>query len=88
LKNLVDESNQKEDVRKRKMTLEYEINEAARERAEKMAVGIADTIVAERLEDDRLETARNMICDGVPLEAISRYTRLSPEQVERLKESL
>jgi flagellar biosynthesis/type III secretory pathway protein FliH len=100
LKGLVDESNEKEDVRKRKMTLEYEINEAAQERAEQlaekmavgmaqdMAVGIADTIVAERLEDDRLETARNMICDGIPLEAISRYTRLSPEQVERLKESL
>jgi predicted transposase/invertase (TIGR01784 family) len=112
LKGLVDESNEKEDVRKQKMTLEYEINEAAQERAEKIAVGIAeemavgmaqsmavgmaenmahdmaDTIVAERVEDVRLETARKMICDGIPLEAISRYAGLSPEQVERLKESL
>jgi hypothetical protein len=49
---------------------------------------MADTIVAERVEDVRLETARKMICDGIPLEAISRYAGLSPEQVERLKESL
>jgi predicted transposase/invertase (TIGR01784 family) len=96
LKGLVDESNEKEDVRKRKMTLEYEINEAARERAEKMAkqlavgiaeemaVGMAENIASERL----LETARKMICAGIPLEAISNYTGLSLEQVERLKESL
>jgi hypothetical protein len=80
----VDESNEKEDVRKRKMTLEYEINEAAQERAEKMA----DTIVAERLEDDRLEIARTLISEGFPIDVISRSTRLSLEQVERLKESL
>jgi predicted transposase/invertase (TIGR01784 family) len=84
LKNLVDESNEKEDVRKRKMTLEYEINEAAQERAEKMA----DTIVAERLEDDRLEIARTLISEGFPIDVISRSTRLSLEQVERLKEGL
>jgi predicted transposase/invertase (TIGR01784 family) len=88
LKNLVDESNQKEDVRKRKMTLEYEINEAARERAEKLA----DTIVAKRLEaavDNRLfETARNLIREGFPIDVIARSTGLSMEQVERLKESL
>jgi predicted transposase/invertase (TIGR01784 family) len=96
LKNLVDESNQKEDVRKRKMTLEYEINEAAQERAEQLAVGMAhdmaDTIVAERLEtaiDNRLfETARNFIQAGVSLDVIARSTGLSLEQVERLKESL
>jgi hypothetical protein len=80
----VDESNEKEDVRKRKMTLEYEINEAAQERAEKMA----DTIVAERLEDDRLEIARTLISEGFPIDVISRSTRLSLEQVERLKEGL
>jgi predicted transposase/invertase (TIGR01784 family) len=84
LKGLVDESNEKEDVRKRKMTLEYEINEAAQERAEKMA----DTIVAERLEDDRLEIARTLISEGFPIDVISRSTRLSLEQVERLKEGL
>jgi hypothetical protein len=96
----VDESNEKEDVRKRKMTLEYEINEAAQERAEKMAVGmaeqlaagIADTIVAERLEaeiDSRLfETARTLLRANVPLSLIARSTGLSLEQVERLKESL
>jgi HD-GYP domain-containing protein (c-di-GMP phosphodiesterase class II) len=100
LKDLVDESNQKEDVRKRKMTLEYEINEAAQERAEKMAVGIAEemavgmaeNIVAERLEtaiDNRLfETARTLLRADVPLDLIARSTGLSPEQVERLKESL
>jgi predicted transposase/invertase (TIGR01784 family) len=100
LKGLVDESNEKEDVRKRKMTLEYEINEAAQERAEKMAVGIAEemavgmaeNIVAERLEtaiDNRLfETARTLLRADVPLDLIARSTGLSPEQVERLKESL
>jgi hypothetical protein len=66
------------------MTLEYEINEAAQERAEKMA----DTIVAERLEDDRLEIARTLISEGFPIDVISRSTRLSLEQVERLKEGL
>jgi hypothetical protein len=82
------------------MTLEYEINEAAQERAEQMAVGIAeklavgmaDTIVAERLEtaiDNRLfETARNFIHAGVSLDVIARSTGLSLEQVERLKENL
>jgi flagellar biosynthesis/type III secretory pathway protein FliH len=100
LKGLVDESNEKEDVRKRKMTLEYEINEAAQERAEKiavgiaenmaqnMAVGMAENIVAERLEDDRLEIARNFIQAGVSLDIVARSTGLSLEQVERLKESL
>jgi hypothetical protein len=29
-----------------------------------------------------------MICAGIPLEAISNYTGLSLEQVERLKEGL
>jgi hypothetical protein len=70
------------------MTLEYEINEAARERAEKLA----DTIVAKRLEaavDNRLfETARNLIREGFPIDVIARSTGLSMEQVERLKESL
>jgi hypothetical protein len=78
------------------MTLEYEINEAAQERAEQLAVGMAhdmaDTIVAERLEtaiDNRLfETARNFIQAGVSLDVIARSTGLSLEQVERLKESL
>jgi hypothetical protein len=84
LKDLVDESNEKEDVRKRKMTLEYEINEAAQERAKEMA----DTIVAERVEDDRLETARNMLNRGFSPDLVADCTRLSPEQVERLKESL
>jgi hypothetical protein len=74
------------------MTLEYEINEAARERAEKMAkqlaVGIADTIVAERLEDDRFETAKNLIQAGVSIDVIAKSLGLSPEQVEQLKESL
>jgi hypothetical protein len=92
----VDESNQKEDVRKQKMTLEYEINEAAQERAEKMAVGmaeqlavgIADTIVAERLEDDRFETAKNLIQAGVSIDVIAKSLGLSLEKVERLKESL
>jgi predicted transposase/invertase (TIGR01784 family) len=92
LKNLVDESNEKEDVRKRKMTLEYEINEAARERAEKMAkqlaVGIADTIVAEREEDVRFENARKMLNRGFSPDLVADCTGLSLEQVERLKESL
>jgi hypothetical protein len=92
LKNLVDESNEKEDVRKRKMTLEYEINEAAQERAEKMAVGMADTIVAERLEtaiDNRLfETARKMLNRGFSPDLVADCTGLSLEQVERLKENL
>jgi hypothetical protein len=88
LKNLVDESNQKEDVRKQKMTLEYEINEAAQERAEQLAVGIAEKLTAERLEDDRLETARTLLRADVPLDLIVLSTRLSPEQVERLKENL
>jgi SOS response regulatory protein OraA/RecX len=84
LKDLVDESNEKEDVRKRKMTLEYEINEAAQERAKEMA----DTIVAERVEDDRLETARNMLNRGFSPDLVADCTRLSLEQVERLKENL
>jgi predicted transposase/invertase (TIGR01784 family) len=92
LKNLVDESNQKEDVRKRKMTLEYEINEAAQERAEKMALGIAEKLTAERLEtavDNRLfETARTLLRADVPLSLIAQSTGLSLEQVERIKESL
>jgi predicted membrane chloride channel (bestrophin family) len=100
LKGLVDESNQKEDVRKRKMTLEYEINEAARERAKEMAVGMAEQLAVGMAEnmahdmavveiDNRLfEIARKMICAGIPLEAISNYTGLSLEQVERLKEGL
>jgi predicted FMN-binding regulatory protein PaiB len=96
LKGLVDESNQKEDVRKQKMTLEYEINEAAQKRAEKMAVGMAhdmaqnmaDTIVAERVEDVRLETARKMLNRGYSSDSVADCTGLSLEQVERLKESL
>jgi predicted transposase/invertase (TIGR01784 family) len=100
LKNLVDESNEKEDVRKRKMTLEYEINEAARERAEqlaeKMAVGMAENMaqnmavgIAEKLTAERLlENAGNLIREGFPIDAIARSFGLSMEQVERLKENL
>jgi hypothetical protein len=88
LKNLVDESNEKEDVRKRKMTLEYEINEAAQERAKQLAVGIAETIVAAREEDVRLETARKMLNRGYSSDSVADCTGLSLEQVERLKESL
>jgi predicted transposase/invertase (TIGR01784 family) len=51
LKNLVDESNEKEDVRKRKMTLEYEINEAAHERAKEMAVGMAQNMAVGMAHD-------------------------------------
>jgi hypothetical protein len=58
------------------MTLEYEINEAARERAENIA--------SERL----LETARKMLNRGFSPELVADCTGLSPEQVERLKESL
>jgi predicted transposase/invertase (TIGR01784 family) len=116
LKDLVDESNEKEDVRKRKMTLEYEINEAAQERAEKIAVGMAHDMaqsmavgIAEEMavgmahdmaqsmavgmaqnmaQDDRLETARNMLNRGFSPDLVADCTRLSLEQVERLKESL
>jgi uncharacterized radical SAM superfamily Fe-S cluster-containing enzyme len=92
LKGLVDESNQKEDVRKQKMTLEYEINEAAQERAEKMAkqlaVGMAHDMAVVEIDNRLFEIARKMICAGIPLETISNYTGLSLEQVERLKESL
>jgi predicted transposase/invertase (TIGR01784 family) len=104
LKNLVDESNEKEDVRKRKMTLEYEINEAAQERAKELAVGMAHDMaqnmavgiaeemavgMAENIASERLfETARNFIQAGVSLDVVARSTGLSREQVERLKESL
>jgi hypothetical protein len=49
---------------------------------------MAENIVAERLEDDRLEIARNFIQAGVSLDIVARSTGLSLEQVERLKESL
>jgi predicted transposase/invertase (TIGR01784 family) len=96
LKDLVDESNEKEDVRKRKMTLEYEINEAAQERAKEMAVGMAENMaqnmavgIAEKLTAERLlENAGNLIREGFPIDAIAHSFGLSPEQVERLKESL
>jgi SOS response regulatory protein OraA/RecX len=70
------------------MTLEYEINEAAQERAKEMAVGIADTIVAKRLEDDRIKNARKMLNRGFSPDLVADCTGLSREQVERLKESL
>jgi predicted transposase/invertase (TIGR01784 family) len=100
LKNLVDESNEKEDVRKRKMTLEYEINEAAQERAEKMAVGMAEQLaagMAEKLTAERLETAidnrlfenaRNLIQAGVSIDVIAKSLGLSMEQLTQLKENL
>jgi hypothetical protein len=58
------------------MTLEYEINEAARERAENIA--------SERL----LETARKMLNRGFSPELVADCTGLSLEQVNRLRESL
>jgi SOS response regulatory protein OraA/RecX len=74
------------------MTLEYEINEAAQERAKEMAVGIAEEMavgMAENMaQDDRLETARNMLNRGFSPDLVADCTRLSLEQVERLKESL
>jgi hypothetical protein len=100
LKDLVDESNEKEDVRKRKMTLEYEINEAAQERAEKMAVGMAEQLaagMAEKLTAERLETAidnrlfenaRNLIQAGVSIDVIAKSLGLSMEQLTQLKENL
>jgi hypothetical protein len=57
-----------------------------------MAVGMADTIVAERLEtaiDNRLfETARKMLNRGFSPDLVADCTGLSLEQVERLKENL
>jgi predicted transposase/invertase (TIGR01784 family) len=92
LKNLVDESNEKEDVRKRKMTLEYEINEAAQERAEKMAkqlaVGMAHDMAVVEIDNRLFETARNMLNRGFSPDLVADCTRLSLEQVERIKESL
>jgi predicted transposase/invertase (TIGR01784 family) len=88
LKGLVDESNEKEDVRKRKMTLEYEINEAAQERAKEMAVGMAHDMAIVEIDNRLFETARTLLRADVPLDLIARSTGLSPEQVERLKESL
>jgi hypothetical protein len=53
-----------------------------------MAVGIADTIVAKRLEDDRIKNARKMLNRGFSPDLVADCTGLSREQVERLKESL
>jgi predicted transposase/invertase (TIGR01784 family) len=88
LKNLVDESNEKEDVRKRKMTLEYEINEAAQERAKEMAVGMAHDMAVVEIDNRLFETARKMLNRGFSPDLVADCTRLSLEQVERIKESL
>jgi predicted subunit of tRNA(5-methylaminomethyl-2-thiouridylate) methyltransferase len=70
------------------MTLEYEINEAAQERAKEMAVGMAHDMAVVEIDNRLFETARNFIREGFPIDAIARSTGLSLEQVERIKESL
>lgn len=49
------------------------------ERAEGRAEGIREGV-----EKSRLDTARNMKADGLPLETIAKYTHLSAEEIEKL----
>jgi predicted transposase/invertase (TIGR01784 family) len=39
-------------------------------------------------EDKAKETAKRMLEDGLPIEAISKYTGLTREEIERLREIL
>lgn len=70
------------------MTLEYEISEAAQERAEKLAVGMVMNMVIEAAQDIRLEAVRNLIQDGVSIDLIAKSLGLSMEQLTQLKENL
>ena len=40
---------------------------------------------AEGITSQRLETARSMLVDGLPLEKIMRYTGLSKEEIDKLQ---
>ena len=40
---------------------------------------------AEGITSQRLDTARSMLADGLPLEKIMRYTGLSKEEIDKLQ---
>ncbi|MDR0719268.1 MAG: hypothetical protein LBF78_06490 [Treponema sp.] len=48
-------------------------------KAEGIAEGLTEGLVKAKAED-----ARNMKADNIPVEKISQYTGLSPEEIERL----
>jgi predicted transposase YdaD len=43
---------------------------------------------AEGKEENRMETAIEMLKDGEPLEKIEKYSKLSREQIEKLREKM
>lgn len=81
LKDLMDEIDRKSELR----TAQNIGREEGREegRAEGRAEGVAQGR-AEGIAQGRAETARSMKADNVPVEVISKYTGLTPEQIESL----
>ena len=58
------------------LTMEYDVEIAKRVYAD------------ERVEDERIEIARSMIKNGEPVEKIIMYTKLTHEEIEKLRANI
>ncbi|MBO0456467.1 hypothetical protein JZO77_06925 [Enterococcus hulanensis] len=54
-------------------------------KAEAISSAVMSTKVREGMELAKIEVARSMLKDNLPLEMISKYTKLSIEKLEELK---
>ncbi|WHH57506.1 hypothetical protein [Petroclostridium sp. X23] len=67
----------------------YGDNELLEEEVRKMTKSLYDPVVEEKgIEKGKIETAKEMLADGEPIEKIMKYTKLIPEQIEELKKAI